>query len=173
MSVSGSYFYPGQYGGAPAPGSGIPYVGRGPVDAYIVGGVTLSATLSASDGTTNVEIISLSGTQYSTSSSFVGDAYSVVFGPLDVSNFSNVAITVINNHGTNILKSGSVEFSPNNSQWETDWNLDTFSGLAVGGVRSMQISNNSRRYLRVRAWPSGAAGASTGSTDTYVNVNVG
>ena len=173
LNVSGSYFYAGNAGlGAPATGSGVPYVGRGPVDSFIIGGVTLSATLQPTDGSTDVEVVSLSGTEFSNSSSFSGSDYTVVFGPQEVEIYGNLAITLINNSENN-LESGSVEFSPNNSQWETDWDVTTFAALSSSAVRSMQISSNSRRYLRIRAISSGSGGALTGSLDIYLNTNTG
>jgi len=172
MPISGSYFYPGVYS-PPAQGSGIAGVGRGPVDAYIIGGVNLSATLEPSDGTTNVELTTLSGSITSLSSTFVGANHSIVLGPVDVSRWTNIAITLVNNHATNRLESGSVEFSPNSTNWETDWDVASLAGLAVGDTKSMQITGNSRRYLRVRVIPSGSAGALTGSIDAYLHVNNG
>lgn len=180
LSSSG-YFFPGSPA-PPAYGSGVGSTGRGPMDVWLIGSnITLSATLSASDGTTNVELVSLSGTTYSNSSSFTGDQYSIVFGPQDVQFWSNIAVTVINNSSNNI-KSGSVEWSPDNVAWERDWETTTFSNLtssvnaaiaASGTVRSMQISDSSRRYLRLRLFPSGAGGALTGSTNVVVTVNNG
>ena len=172
---SGSYQYLGSTPAIfPAQGSGIAAVGRGPIDAFIIGGVTLSASLSSSDGTQDVEIVSVSGTIFQNSSSFLGNSYSILFGPTDVSKYPNLAITLVNNHATNKLESGSVEFSPNNIAWETDWNVSTFANLAAnGGVRSMQITGNSRKWLRVRGIPSGSTGAFTGSIDVYVHGNNG
>lgn len=122
----------------------------------------------------NVTLASLSGTIYQNSSSFSGANYHIALGPIDVSLASNFAITLINNHATNRLESGSVEFSPNNSQWETDWNTTSLAGLAAnGGVRSMQVSSNSRKWLRVRVIPSGSGGQLTGSIDAFLHVNNG
>lgn len=133
--------------------------GRGPIDVEISAGVQL-ASLSAS-------VVSLSST-------FVGNSWTVVLPATDVSKYSNVAVTLVNNHATNKLESGSVEFSPNNANWETDWDVTTFAGLAAaGGINSLQISGNSRKYLRVRVIPSGATGAFTGSVDAYLTVNNG
>ncbi len=174
MPLSGTYYYPGQYT-PPAAGSGQPGVGRGPIDVYIAGGiVAITATLEPTDGTTNIELVSLSGTIVRNSSSFSGSSYTVLLPATDVSKFSNLAITLVNHHPTNRLESGSVEFSPDNSAWETDWDTETFAGLAAAGtVRSMQIFGNSRRYVRVRGIPSGSAGALTGSIDAYLHTNNG
>lgn len=122
----------------------------------------------------NVAIASISGTITQTSSSFSGSNWHICLGPVDISLMTNLAITLVNNHPTNKLESGSVEFSPNNSQWETDWNTNSFAGLAAnGGIRSMQISSNSRKWLRVRGIPSGSGGALTGSIDAYLHTNNG
>lgn len=173
MPLSGSanaYFYPG-VPTPPAQGSGIPYTGRGPVDAFIIGGVTLSATLSASDGTTNTELVSLSGTVLNQSSTFSANDYSTVFTATDVQLWSNLAITLVNN-SVNNLKSASVDFSPNNSNWEV-WDSSTFATLSSSTVLSMQVSSNSRKWLRIRAWSSGSGGSNTGSLDIYITTNNG
>jgi hypothetical protein len=106
------------------------------------------------------------------SATFTGDTYSVVFGPSDISKWSNVAITLVNN-SVNNLKSGSVEFSPNASHWEAlPGNLSSaFNPLTSSGVGSMQVTGNSRRYLRIRAIPSGTAGGNSGSLGIFVHVN--
>ena len=172
MPLSGSanvYFYPGVKEAAPAIGSGVRAVGQGPIDAYIIGGITLSATLSASDGTTNVELVSLSQSITNLSSAFSGANYHIALGPVDVSLWTNLAITLVNNSSNN-LESGSVEFSPNNNNWETDWDTVTFASSAT---RSMQILGNSRRWLRVRAISSGGTGALTGSLDAFLHAQNG
>jgi len=66
----------------------------------------------------------------------------------DVSKWSNVAIT-FNNSGANSLGTVQVEFSPDNSDWEV-WDNTTFTGLAATTVLSMQITGNSRKYIRIR-----------------------
>jgi hypothetical protein len=126
-------------------------------------------------GIREVELVSLSGTTYQNSSSFSGSDWHIVIGPTDISMWSNVSITLVNNHVTNKLQSGSVEFSVNSASfWETDWDVNTFAGLtANGGVRSMQIAGNSRKWIRVRVIPSGSSGALTGSVDAYLHVNNG
>ncbi len=120
----------------------------------------------------NVEIVAVSGTIYNTSSSFSGNDYSTVLAATDVQLYPNLAITVVNN-SVNNLKSGSIEWSPNNTNWETDWDVSTLAGLTSSGITSLQIAGNSRRYLRIRAIPSGSGGALTGSLDVYVHANLG
>lgn len=95
------------------------------------------------------------------SASFLGEAYTTVFGPLNVSRWSTYRVSIINN-STNNLKSGSIEISPNNSNWEV-LHSATFSPLTSSGFASYQASGQSNNWLRVRAWSSGSAGAITGS----------
>lgn len=226
---SASYIYPGQFGGAPPPGSGVAAAGRGPVDVYIIGSnisggtastvsfggvpqpVFITSGSSGGGGSTTIsgtvvitgtvnfggvaqpitgnvgfnspQPVFLSGTSFApvttiltsstteVSSTFTGNSYSVVFGPTDVSLFSNVALTIINNAATAIL-SASIEWSPNNSQFEV-WDTISFANLQPATVKSMQISGNSRKFLRVRMIPSGSGGQLTGSTDIFVNANNG
>ncbi|MDP3763674.1 MAG: hypothetical protein Q8Q92_03435 [bacterium] len=123
------------------------------------------------DGTTDVELVTLSGTVFSQTGTFSADAYSTVFTATNVQYWSNLAITLINN-SVNNLKSASIDFSPNNSNWEI-WDTTTFTTLSSSAILSMQIAGNSRRWLRVRAWSSGSVGSNTGSLDVYVTTNNG
>lgn len=170
--ISGSYNYPGVYGGAPPLGSDTPYAGKGPLAVYIIGS---SGTISTTGGgaSSAPTTVAISGTVVSQTSSFTGANYSTLLSSVDLALYSNVAITMINNHASNTLQSASVEWSPNNSQFE-QWDTSTFAGLAGGGtVRSMQILGNSRRYLRIRGIPSGSGGALTGSVEVWVHANNG
>lgn len=105
------------------------------------------------------------------SSSFTGDSYTTIFGPLDVSRWNNIRVSLINNSSNN-LKSGTIEVSPNNSNWESVGSA-SFSPLTSSGMASIQLSDVSNQYLRVRAWPSGSAGALTGSVLVVVTANCG
>ena len=168
--VSGAavYNYPGVFGGGPTKGSGTPYVGRGPIDAYIVN----SSSLSISGGSINVTT-SNSGAIYQQSSSFNTETtWSTVFAATDLALWSNISVTMINNSMHN-LKSASLEWSPNNSNFE-QWDTTTFQTLSSSAILSMQIGSNSRRYFRIRAQSSGSAlYGNTGSLDVYVIVNDG
>lgn len=108
------------------------------------------------------------------SATFVGNTYQTVFGPSDISKWPNITITLVNN-SVNNLKSGSVEFSPNGTNWEQLPNnlSSSFNPLTSSGFGSMQITGNSRKYLRIRAIPSGTAGGNSGSLAIYVDVNRG
>lgn len=108
---------------------------------------------------------------FQNSSSFVGDDFSVLLGPLDVSQWSNFTITLVNN-GSEILESGSVEVSPNATDWEVVDNA-FFAGLAAGALTSSTYTESSYRNLRVRGIPSGSGGALTGSVDAYLTTNNG
>jgi len=113
---------------------------RGPIDVWILN--SSSIVLSSSDGTTNVELVSLSGCIYSNTSSFSGQNWHTAIGPVDISLWSNVCLTVVNNYSNN-LQSGSVEFSPDATNWEQNWDRDTFANLTSSGgidsILSMQI----------------------------------
>lgn len=166
--ITGSYNYPGVHTSiAINTNSPIGYGNTGnPLAVAIVSGSAGGG--GASTGTST--IIAFSGAVIEQSSSFTGNAYVVVLNATDCSQYADIALTLINN-STNIVASASVEWSPNNTQWETTWDTTSFAGLAANGaVRSMQILGNSRRYLRVRAIPGGTL---TGSLDVFLNVRVG
>jgi hypothetical protein len=113
---------------------------RGPLDVYILNSGNI--VLSHSDGPTHVELTTLSGVVYTQTSSFSGTNWHIALSPKDITLWSNVALTVVNNYSNN-LQSGSVEFSPDNSNWETNWDVDTFANLTssggTGNILSMQI----------------------------------
>jgi hypothetical protein len=165
--ATSSYVHPGNNTAFPAYGSAVAAQGRGPVDAYIIGstaitasipdyewisasifeikpGVAITASITPST-IVNTRTISISGTVFSLSSTFTASDWNIIFGPQDVMEISNLAITIINNHPVSTLISGSVEWSPNNVNYETDWDVTTFLGLAPGGINYMQISSNSRK----------------------------
>lgn len=105
----------------------------------------------------------------STSSSFLGDSFSVVFGPMDVVKYRNYKISMINN-SVNNLKSGSLEVSANGTNWEVV-NSASFLNLTSSGIVTVQLSDVSNQSLRVRAWTSGATGGFSGSTLVILTAN--
>jgi hypothetical protein len=102
---------------------------------------------------------------FTSSATFVGDAYSVVFGPVDTSRWYDFAITLTNN-SVNNLKSGSVEASYDGTNW-TVVNSTFFSPLTSSGTSTLVISRlfTASLYpsMRVRAWASGSGGGISGS----------
>lgn len=70
-------------------------------------------------------------------------------GGIDVSEWSQISITM-QNTGSNDLGTIAVQFSPDNSAWE-NWDTTVFSNLQAGAMTSVQISGQSRNYMRVRA----------------------
>lgn len=106
----------------------------------------------------------------SSSSSYLGDAFSIVFGPVDVVKYRNYKVTVINNSAINSLKSGSLEVSPNGNVWEVV-NTASYIGLAPGAVFAVQFSDVSNQSIRFRAWSSGSGGAITGSVGVFLTAN--
>jgi hypothetical protein len=173
MPQSGSYYYPG------SPGATRPSIDVNVVSGSTGGGVTSTVTFGGTAqpitgsvaliGTPTVAItgsrVPLSGASFQNSSSFTGGSYNVIFGPIDLSLCSNFALTIVNNAATSLV-SASLEWSPNNSQYE-QWDTTSFAGLAAGGILSMQVSSNSRKWFRIRAI------ATNGSTDIYINANNG
>ena len=104
------------------------------------------------------------------SASFLGNAYSVVLDPVDVSRWSDFAITLTNN-SVNNLKSGSVEVSYDNVNW-TVVNNTFFSPLTSSGVATLVISSQFTasiyQSMRIRGWPSGSGGGLTGSIASVI-----
>ena len=103
------------------------------------------------------------------SSSFYGDQYTVVLGPVDVSAYDYYLITLVNNSPNN-LKSGSIEISPDGSNWIAV-DGSTFASLTSSGVMTASFSGKCFNTLRVRAWSSGSGGAATGSIDAFITMN--
>jgi len=72
----------------------------------------------------------------------------VILSSSDVSQWSNIAITINNRAGA--LGTVAIEFSPNDTDWE-EWDTTIFSSQAANTVLSSQIAGNSRNHLRVRS----------------------
>lgn len=97
-----------------------------------------------------------------------GDAdCTVILASTEVVAFKQITLT-IHNDGANTLTEVIVEFSPDGTTWET-WDNTTFASLVTtdgSDMRSMQISGNSRRYMRVE----GRSSAGT-STDVWLTMS--
>ncbi len=107
---------------------------------------------------------------YSISASFTASAYTTILGPIDVSKYSNYKVTAINN-SINNLKSGSVEVSPDGTNWESIGSA-SFSPLTSSGMASLQVTGVSNQLLRFRAWSSGTVAiGTTGSMMVIVTAN--
>lgn len=105
--------------------------------------------------------------QMSASSTFLGNAFSVVFGPVDISKYKNWKVYLFNN-SVNNLKSGSVELSPDGSTWEVI-HSSSFTPLTSSGFASYMMTGSVNPFLRIRAWPSGSAGGLSGSVNVILN----
>jgi hypothetical protein len=81
----------------------------------------------------------------------------------DMFRFQNVAISVVNYGAT--TPTVTVEWSPDRVTYET-WNSASFANLPANAADSMQISMNSRRYLRLTT-----SGSLSGSILTVVSAN--
>jgi hypothetical protein len=99
----------------------------------------------------------------------MGSNPAVVLGPIDVSAYNNYTVTMVNN-SANKLISGSVQVSPNGSNWGTI-NYVAFADLASSGIASASFTARSDKYVRAIAYPSGSGGAVTGSIDCYITMN--
>lgn len=96
------------------------------------------------------------------SSSFVGEGYATILGPVDVSKYSNYKVFVINN-SVNNLKTGSLEVSANGTNWEI-LHSASFSPLTSSGYIVYQTTTPMTNVmLRFRGWASGSGGGITGS----------
>jgi hypothetical protein len=105
----------------------------------------------------------------SLSSTFLGEVYAVVLGPVDISHWSNWRVSLVNN-SVNNLKSGSVDISPDGTNW-VSYHTASFSPLTSSGWNTYQASGVSVSQLRVRAWPSGSDGGLSGSVNVILNAN--
>lgn len=113
--------------------------------------------------------VSRTSEQVSLSSTFSGDQYVTVLGPVDVGDYSNITVTLINNSVNNI-KSGSIQVSPDSSNWIT-MNSEIFANLTSSGMMTASFVNRAFDYLRVQVWPSGSDGAISGSVNAFVSMN--
>lgn len=105
------------------------------------------------------------------SASFLGSAFVTAFGPVDISKYTNIRVSIINN-SVNNLSSGSVEISPNGTNWE-GVGSSSLTPLTSSGMATIQLNNLSVPYLRVRAQTSGSGGGFTGSLFVIVTANNG
>lgn len=80
-----------------------------------------------------------------------GASCTVIYAPDDTEwlGWTNITIT-IRNSGANPITDVLVEWSPDNTNWEV-WDSTTFAALAAGGIKSLGIGGNSRRFLRIEA----------------------
>ena len=99
----------------------------------------------------------------------IGSNPAIVLGPIDVGNFSNYTITMINNSVNNLI-SGSVQISPNGTNWITMYSA-IFVNLTSSGMASASFTARSDKYVRAVAYPSGSGGKVTGSIDCYITMN--
>lgn len=79
-----------------------------------------------------------------------GASCTTIYTSADWGLWSNITITLTNTDGADAITNVLVEWSPNNSNWEI-WDSTTLAGLAAGATKSIAISGNSRRYLRIEA----------------------
>ena len=79
--------------------------------------------------------------------SLISGSENLLLSSSNVSQWSQVAITL---KTSAVLGTVAIEFSSDNSNWET-WDDGLFSGLTAGALTSSQITQNSRNYVRVRS----------------------
>lgn len=96
-----------------------------------------------------------------------GASCTVILASTEVINWPNVAIT-IHNTGANTVDNVIIEWSPDGATWST-WDNTTMASLPTTDgldMRDMQITGNSRRYIRIEA----RAAANT-SVDVWLTVS--
>lgn len=92
----------------------------------------------------------------------------VILASVEVLSYSNFTITVKNTGGVNAIDNVYVEVGPDGTEWSLIATYDT--NIAAGGsARIVSVSNNSDRYLRVRA---AATAAVTTSTNCWITGRV-
>lgn len=153
------------FGGTAQPITGTVNIGNTPVP--VTGTVSIGNTAIPVTFPTGSATNTLTGSVFQQTSSFLGATSQIIFASTDLSLWTNVAVTVVNNAATT-LQSASLEWSPNNSIFEA-WDTTSFAALPTATAKSMQILGNSRKWFRVR----GIGTNATGSTDVYVHVNNG
>lgn len=79
-----------------------------------------------------------------------GASCTVIYPSTDWGQWTDVTITLTNTDGADAITNVLVEWSANNSNWEI-WDSTTFAALAAGASKSIAISGNSRRWLRIEA----------------------
>ena len=93
-----------------------------------------------------------------------GASCTIVYASTEWLTWPNLTITV-RNTGANALTNGLVEWSPDGTSFEV-WDSTSLAGLAAGATKSVSISGNSRRYLRLEA-----QSASGTTTDVWITAN--
>lgn len=79
-----------------------------------------------------------------------GAGCTIILASTQIIQWPNVAITIQNTDGADAMTNVLIEFSPDNTNWEV-FDSTSFAGLAAGGILSMNIEGNARRYVRVEA----------------------
>lgn len=109
----------------------------------IAGGSTTSApTKTTTSLTANATACTVPG----------GASCTTILASTDILSYARVALT-INNTGANAIDNVIVQLSPDGTTWE-NWDATTFASLsATAGstMKSIQLGDNSRHYIRVQA----------------------
>src|SRR5688572_18371642 len=96
-----------------------------------------------------------------------GASCTTILASIELIEWSNVTITIRNSDAADTVENVLVQWSPDNSNWEV-WDSTTFATLTAGQIRSLAISGNSRRYLRIQARAS-----ANSSTVVHLTMNDG
>ncbi len=78
-----------------------------------------------------------------------GASCTIVYASTNWQTWTNITIT-IRNSGANAFSNVLIEWSPDGTNFEV-WDTTTFGTLAAGGIISLAIAGNSRRFLRIEA----------------------
>ncbi len=98
----------------------------------------------------------------------INEADEVILASTEIIGWPNITLTIYNTHGENDFTDCVIMLSPDGTTWE-EWDETTFAILEATTMKSMQISGNSRRYIKVTA----SATADTGSADVWLTGNAG
>ncbi len=110
-------------------------------------GTSTSSSLNAKYPTATTTALIANGAACTT---IGGASCTIIYASTDWGQWSNLTITLSNTDGANAITNVLVEWSPDSTRWEI-WDSTTFAALAAGTTKSIAISGNSRRYLRIEA----------------------
>jgi len=97
----------------------------------------------------------------------IDEASEIILASTEILGWPNVVLT-IENTDADAFTACTVQMSPDGTTWEA-WDTTTFASLGANTMKSLQISGNSRRYIKVIATATGNAG----SADVWLTGNAG
>lgn len=79
-----------------------------------------------------------------------GAGCTTIYAATDWSPWGNITITIVNTGASNTVTNVLVEWSADGTNYEL-WDNTTFAALGTTTTKSLALSGNSRRYLRIEA----------------------